>query len=91
MQLLRPTLQILFFSLALYTGLTRISDYKHHWSDVFAGAVLGAAVAMFSVCRKSSFSLLWFSFQINLTTLSHCASRAAATFERVVRFILLCS
>lgn len=30
-RLLRPTLQIAAIMLSWYTGLTRVSDYKHHW------------------------------------------------------------
>ncbi len=37
--------------LALLCGLSRVSDYKHHWGDVFAGLVLGAFVAFFFVLR----------------------------------------
>lgn len=43
--LLKPALQILIASAALYTGLTRVSDYKHHWQDVLAGLFLGTLVA----------------------------------------------
>lgn len=44
--LLRHFLQFLFIMIAWYTGLSRISDYKHHWSDVLAGSVLGTVVAI---------------------------------------------
>ena len=30
---------------AIYVGLSRISDYKHHWSDVLMGALLGSFLA----------------------------------------------
>ncbi|BFZ04112.1 hypothetical protein BsWGS_07151 [Bradybaena similaris] len=42
--LLRPLLQLIAFSFAFFTCLSRISDYKHHWSDVLAGGILGVAV-----------------------------------------------
>ena len=32
--------------LAMYISLTRVSDYKHHASDVVAGSVLGVVVAI---------------------------------------------
>ncbi len=43
---LRPLVQFIALMLALYTCLSRVSDYKHHWTDVFSGAVLGGAVAV---------------------------------------------
>lgn len=44
--MLRPVLQILAIYLSLYTGFSRISDYKHHWSDVLIGLIQGATVAI---------------------------------------------
>ena len=44
--LLRPMLQLFMFCLAYYTGLSRIFDYKHHWSDVLCGDILGVIVAI---------------------------------------------
>ena len=32
--------------LAIYTGFTRISDYKHHWSDVLIGLLQGTIAAI---------------------------------------------
>ncbi|VDN16376.1 unnamed protein product [Dibothriocephalus latus] len=46
---LQAFLQTTVFALAFYVGLSRVSDYKHHWSDVLAGMLLGAAVAIFTV------------------------------------------
>ncbi|XP_078526256.1 phospholipid phosphatase 3 isoform X2 [Lissotriton helveticus] len=44
-RLLRPLLQFTLLMLAFYTGLSRVSDHKHHPSDVLAGFVQGAMVA----------------------------------------------
>lgn len=48
-KLLRHTLQFLAILSAIFTGMTRISDYKHHWSDVFIGLVMGAIAAILVV------------------------------------------
>uniref|UniRef100_A0A9J7Z3L5 Phosphatidic acid phosphatase type 2/haloperoxidase domain-containing protein n=1 Tax=Cyprinus carpio carpio TaxID=630221 RepID=A0A9J7Z3L5_CYPCA len=48
-RLVLPTLQFSFIAASLYVGLSRVSDYKHHWSDVLTGFVQGAAVALFTV------------------------------------------
>ncbi|KAL5966092.1 putative phosphatidate phosphatase [Taenia solium] len=34
---------------AFYVGMTRISDYKHHWTDVLGGMIIGALVGIFTV------------------------------------------
>ncbi|XP_017836000.1 putative phosphatidate phosphatase isoform X1 [Drosophila busckii] len=45
-QLLRHFLQFLFIMIAWYTAMSRVSDYKHHWSDVLAGSAIGVACAL---------------------------------------------
>ncbi|KFO23850.1 Lipid phosphate phosphohydrolase 3 [Fukomys damarensis] len=44
-RLLRPLLQFTLIMMAFYTGLSRISDHKHHPGDVLAGFAQGALVA----------------------------------------------
>ncbi|CAO1303717.1 unnamed protein product [Diamesa tonsa] len=48
-KLIKHFLQFSFIMMAWYTGLSRISDYKHHWSDVLSGSILGATVALVTV------------------------------------------
>ena len=44
--MLRPLIQMSLIYLSIYTGFTRISDYKHHWSDVLVGLLQGTIVAV---------------------------------------------
>lgn len=46
--------QFLFISMAGYCALSRVSDYKHHWSDVLAGTLLGIAAAAITVSQMFS-------------------------------------
>ncbi|XP_012220977.1 putative phosphatidate phosphatase [Linepithema humile] len=45
-KLLKHFFQLLCLLMAWFTAMTRISNYKHHWSDVLAGATLGTIVAL---------------------------------------------
>ncbi|KAJ8681856.1 hypothetical protein QAD02_017648 [Eretmocerus hayati] len=45
-KLLRHFLQFLCIMMAWFTAMTRISNYKHHWSDVMAGSTIGTVVAL---------------------------------------------
>lgn len=45
-KLLRHFLQFALIMIAWYTALSRVSDYKHHWSDVLAGSAIGSLVAV---------------------------------------------
>ncbi|XP_062975152.1 phospholipid phosphatase 3-like [Elgaria multicarinata webbii] len=51
---LRPLVQFVLLMLAIYTGLTRISDYRHHPSDVVVGLLQGAFVAYWVAFNVSS-------------------------------------
>ncbi|XP_051006498.1 phospholipid phosphatase 1-like [Acomys russatus] len=54
-RLLRPTLQFGLVAFSIYVGLSRVSDYKHHSSDVLVGLIQGAVVAVLVVVYVSDF------------------------------------
>ncbi|KAG7510161.1 hypothetical protein JOB18_015186 [Solea senegalensis] len=54
-RLVRPTIQFFLVMFALYVGYTRVSDNKHHWSDVLVGLLQGALVASLNVRYVSDF------------------------------------
>ncbi|KAI2650358.1 Phospholipid phosphatase 2 [Labeo rohita] len=54
-RLLRPTIQFFLVAFAVYVGYTRVSDYKHHWSDVLVGLLQGALIAILTVRYVSNF------------------------------------
>ncbi|CAD5213722.1 unnamed protein product [Bursaphelenchus xylophilus] len=41
-----PVIQSLAFCGAIYVGLTRIFDHKHHWSDVLTGLTVGMVIVI---------------------------------------------
>ncbi|XP_049817300.1 phospholipid phosphatase 1 isoform X4 [Aethina tumida] len=47
--LLKPLLVSLCLTWGIVCSLTRITDRRHHWWDVFAGALLGAMGAIYTV------------------------------------------
>lgn len=49
--MVRSLIQFLVISMAVFCALSRVSDYKHHWSDVLAGTVLGTAIAIITVSQ----------------------------------------
>ncbi|XP_061761175.1 phosphatidic acid phosphatase type 2D isoform X2 [Nerophis ophidion] len=44
-RLLRPLVQFILVMIAIYTGLSRISDYRHHPTDVLTGFLQGGLTA----------------------------------------------
>ncbi|XP_013879012.1 lipid phosphate phosphohydrolase 2 [Austrofundulus limnaeus] len=54
-RLVRPTIQFFLVSFSLYVGYTRVSDFKHHWSDVLVGLLQGALIAVLTVRYVSDF------------------------------------
>ncbi|XP_013880464.1 phosphatidic acid phosphatase type 2D [Austrofundulus limnaeus] len=64
-RLVRPLVQFLLVILAIYTGLSRISDYRHHPTDVLTGFIQGGLTAywvaffissMFKPCARPELS-----------------------------------
>ncbi|XP_028310758.1 phosphatidic acid phosphatase type 2D [Gouania willdenowi] len=64
-RLLRPLIQFLLIMIAIYTGLSRISDYRHHPTDVLTGFIQGGLTAywvafyissMFKPCARPDLS-----------------------------------
>ncbi|XP_032992713.1 phospholipid phosphatase 2 [Lacerta agilis] len=54
-RLVRPTIQFFLISFAIFVGYTRVSDYKHHWSDVLLGLLQGMLIAVLIVRYVSDF------------------------------------
>ena len=48
-RLLKHFIQAAVLYSAIYVCVSRVSDYKHHWSDVLVGAILGTVVALLVV------------------------------------------
>ncbi|XP_063366935.1 putative phosphatidate phosphatase [Cydia amplana] len=48
-RVLRHSLQFSALMISWFTALSRVSDYKHHWSDVLAGYSLGVVFAILVV------------------------------------------
>ena len=63
LHLVKAVLQVTALWLAIGVCLSRISDYKHHWSDVMGGAAIGGIVAVLVVshyvqCLRSVYCVL---------------------------------
>ncbi|KAI7791354.1 phospholipid phosphatase 2b [Triplophysa rosa] len=76
-RLLRPTIQFFLVAFAVYVGYTRVSDYKHHWSDVLAGLLQGALVAILTVRYVSDF--------FKVRSLPQCSSSESPEREALER------
>lgn len=48
-EFLRPFLQCLCVAVAFFTCLSRVTDHKHHATDVIGGAIIGFCIAIFTV------------------------------------------
>ncbi|KAL4091202.1 hypothetical protein QTP88_025930 [Uroleucon formosanum] len=47
----RSLAQFVVILMATFCALSRVSDYKHHWSDVLAGTILGITAATITVSQ----------------------------------------
>ncbi|CAF0767411.1 unnamed protein product [Adineta steineri] len=54
---LKPFLQCLCVATAFFTCLSRVTDYKHHATDVIGGALIGFCIAVFTAVRVGTY--LW--------------------------------
>lgn len=52
-KLLKHALQYICLMFSWATAMSRISDYKHHWSDVLCGLLIGCIVAILTVVYVS--------------------------------------
>lgn len=50
-KILLPVIQFSLFGGASFVAYSRVSDYKHHWSDVLVGSIMGSAIGIINaVC-----------------------------------------
>ncbi|CAL1575713.1 unnamed protein product [Knipowitschia caucasica] len=54
-RLVRPTIQFFLVLFSVFVAYSRVSDYKHHWSDVLVGLLQGALIAILTVRYVSDF------------------------------------
>ncbi|CAF1052227.1 unnamed protein product [Rotaria sordida] len=56
-QFLKPFLQCLCVAVAFFTCLSRVTDFKHHATDVIGGSLIGFCIAIFTAVRVGTY--LW--------------------------------
>lgn len=66
-KLLIPTVQSILLLLALFCSVSRITDHRHHWWDVLAGANIGILFASLTVRFEITLSIKSKGFQECLT------------------------
>ena len=57
-RLVKPLIQVGCSLFAVFTSLSRVSDYKHHPEDVVFGALLGFIVSSLTVSVSAVFTIL---------------------------------
>jgi uncharacterized membrane protein (Fun14 family) len=72
LQFLKAFLQCVCVAVAFFTCLSRVTDFKHHASDVIGGAIIGFCIAVFTVRQFKSirYFIIFFLF-LRLYVLEH--------------------
>uniref|UniRef100_A0A803TA55 Phosphatidic acid phosphatase type 2/haloperoxidase domain-containing protein n=1 Tax=Anolis carolinensis TaxID=28377 RepID=A0A803TA55_ANOCA len=71
-RLVRPTVQFFLVSFAVFVGYSRVSDYKHHYTDVLIGLIQGALVAILVVGVVVAQKIVIRIFQMSLIYVCCC-------------------
>ncbi|CAF3466850.1 unnamed protein product [Rotaria socialis] len=77
---LKPFFQCLCVAIAFFTCLSRVTDYKHHPTDVIGGALIGFCIAVFTAVRVGTY--LW-SFSVYCETEDETAKDRLPKEERI--------